>query len=70
MRHVYKLDGVDCANCALKLEEKIKKIDGVKDASLNFMTLKLTIDFDPSKFDKLKEVCANFEDGVTLKRIG
>ena len=44
MKKVYKIE-VDCPNCALKLEESIKKLDGVENASVNFMALKLTVDF-------------------------
>lgn len=44
MKKVYKIE-VDCPNCAMKVEDKIKKIDGVADASVNFMSLKLTVDF-------------------------
>ena len=44
MKKVYKIE-VDCPNCALKVEESIKKLVGVLDASVNFMALKLTVDF-------------------------
>ena len=43
MKKVYKIE-VDCPNCALKVEECIKKLEGVLDASVNFMALKLTVD--------------------------
>ncbi len=43
MRKSYKLDEIDCANCALKLEDAIKKVDGVDDVRVNFMTQKLTL---------------------------
>jgi len=50
---------VDCANCAAKVENAVKKIDGVKDASVNFMTQKLVLDADDERFDEiLKEVVA------------
>ena len=44
MKKVYKIE-VDCPNCALKVEDAIKKIEGVQDASVNFMALKLSVDF-------------------------
>ncbi len=44
MRKTYKVE-VDCANCAAKMEEAVKATEGVKDASLSFMTLKLRVDF-------------------------
>ena len=51
MKKVYKLENLDCANCAAKMENAIKKIDGVKDASVSFMTQKLTIEAEDSLFD-------------------
>ena len=48
---------VDCANCAAKVEAAVKKIDGVNDATVSFMTQKLTLDADDARFDEiLKEV--------------
>lgn len=44
MEKTYKIE-VDCPNCAMKVEEKIKKLDGIVDASINFMALKLTVEF-------------------------
>ena len=50
---------VDCANCAAKVEEAVKKIDGVNDATVNFMAQKLVLDADDARFDEiLKEVQA------------
>ncbi len=45
MKKTYKID-VDCANCANKMEEAAKKTEGVKDASVNFMALKMKIEFE------------------------
>lgn len=45
MKKTYKID-VDCANCANKMEEATKKTEGVKDAVVNFMTLKMTVEFE------------------------
>lgn len=45
MKKSYKID-VDCANCAAKMEEAAKKTDGVKDATVNFMMLKMNVEFD------------------------
>lgn len=39
----YKVEGLDCANCASKIEEKIKKIDGIEDANLSYLTEKLKL---------------------------
>lgn len=51
MRKSFKLDEIDCANCALKLEDAIKKVDGVDDAKVNFMTQKLTLEAEDARFD-------------------
>jgi len=45
MTKTYKID-VDCANCANKMEEAAKKTEGVKNAVVNFMTLKMKVEFD------------------------
>lgn len=45
MKKTYKVD-VDCANCAAKMEEAVKNTEGVKDATLSFMTLKLKVEFE------------------------
>ena len=65
MKKKFKLQDLDCENCAAKMEEAIKKIDGVNDASVNFMMQKMTIDADDSKFDDIMKevvtVCAKVE---------
>ena len=45
MKKTYKIE-VDCAACALNMEEAAKKTPGVKDCSVSFMTLKMKVDFD------------------------
>ena len=45
MKKIYKID-VDCANCANKMEDAAKKTAGVKDAVVNFMTLKMSVEFE------------------------
>ena len=45
MKKTYNIE-VDCANCANKMELEAKKTDGVKDASVNFMTLKMKVEFE------------------------
>ena len=59
MKKKFKLIDLDCANCAAKMEEGIKKISGVKDASVSFMTQKLVLEADDDRFDEImKEVVA------------
>ena len=46
---------IDCANCAEKVTEAIKKIDGVNDVSINFLTQKFKLDADDERFDEILE---------------
>jgi copper chaperone CopZ len=55
MKKTYKLIDLDCANCARKMEEAINKLDGVNAATVSFMTQKLTIDADDSRFDQIMD---------------
>ena len=72
MRKVYKLDNLDCANCAAKMEDAIKKIDGVKNASMRFMTQKLVIEADEDRMESILEqavaVCKKIEPDMTILR--
>ena len=52
MKKTYKCE-VDCANCAAKMEDAIKKIDGVTNARVNFMTQKLTLEAADDKYDEI-----------------
>lgn len=60
MKKSYKID-VDCANCANKMEDAAKKTNGVKNASVNFMALKMNVEFDDGADHKsvMKDVLAN-----------
>lgn len=59
MKKKFKMENLDCANCAAKMENAIKKIEGVVDANMSFMTQKLTIEADDDRFDDImKEVAA------------
>lgn len=59
MKKRFKLQDLDCANCAAKMEDAIKKLEGVTDASVSFMTQKMTIEADDKRFDEImKEVIA------------
>lgn len=55
MKKKYKLEDLDCANCAAKMEEAINKIDGVNEASVSFLTEKLIIDAEDEKFEAVLE---------------
>lgn len=57
MKKKFELEDLDCANCARKMEDAIRKIDGVNDINISFMAQKLTIDADDDRFDEImKEV--------------
>ena len=60
MKKTYKID-VDCANCANKMEEATKNTKGVKNAVVNFMTLKMTVEFEDGVNEKevMNEVVKN-----------
>lgn len=53
MKKTFELEELDCAHCAAKMEEAIKKIDGVISASISFMSQKLTLEADEKDFDKI-----------------
>ena len=65
MKKKFELEDLDCANCAAKMEEAIKKIEGVNDASVSFLQQKMTIDADDARFDAIMKevvkVCAKVE---------
>ena len=55
MKKKFKLQDLDCANCAAKMEDAIKKIPGVNDANVSFMMQKMTVDAEDDKFDAIME---------------
>ena len=64
MKKKFKLEDLDCANCAAKMEDGIKKIDGVTSASVSFMTQKLVIEADDARFDEIMKVVVGVCDKV------
>ncbi len=55
MRKSFKLDEIDCANCARKLQDELARLDGVDAVSVNFMTQKLTLSAADERFDEVLE---------------
>ena len=53
MKKVFKMQELDCANCAAKMEEAIRKIPGVEHAAMNFMTPTLTLEAAEADFDRV-----------------
>ena len=72
MRKTFKLQDLDCANCAAKMEKAIKSIDGVKSASISFMTQKLVIEADDDCFDAVldeaQRACSKIEPDCVILR--
>ena len=70
MKKTYKID-VDCANCANKMEQAAKETAGVKDATVNFMMLKMIVEFEDGQNPKavMKDVlknCKKVEDDCEI----
>lgn len=55
MKKIFKLEDLDCANCANKIEEKIREIKGVKNVSVSFMAQKLSLEAPDELFEKILE---------------
>ncbi len=72
MKKKFKMEDLDCANCAAKMEALIKKIPGVHDASMNFLTQKLTLDAEDERFDEILEeaqkCCDKVDKGCRIVR--
>lgn len=70
MKKVFKLQDLDCANCAKKMEDAINKLDGVESATVSFISQKLTITADDARFDDImKQVvkeCSKVEPDCTI----
>lgn len=72
MKKKFKLVDLDCANCAAKMEGAIKKIDGVNDSTVSFLTQKLTLDAEDARFeavlDEVVRVCKKVEPDCQIVR--
>ena len=72
MRKSFKLDEIDCANCANKLQDAIARLDGVEEVSVNFMTQKLTLTAADERFDdvldRLVALAADIEPDCEIVR--
>jgi len=70
MKKTYKIE-VDCANCALKMEEAAKSVTGVADATVSFMTQKMNVDFEDGAdeaavMQKVVKACKKVEDDCEI----
>ena len=71
MKKKFQLVDSDCANCAAKMEDAIKKIDGVQNASVSFIMQKMTIEAEENRFDEIMKevvaVCKRIEPDCTVQ---
>ena len=71
MKKVIQMQDLDCANCAAKMEDGIRKIDGVISVSINFMSQKMILEVADGKFDevitKIKATIKKIEPDCKLK---
>ena len=72
MKKIFKLEKVDCANCASELERAIQKLEGVNNVTVNFMTTKMNLDLDDKNSDitieEIKKLINKIEPDVTIKK--
>lgn len=69
MKQTFRITGLDCANCASKLERRLAKLPGVTDVSLNFFTGKLSLEADENLTDSIIQTAEAFEYGIRVTRI-
>ncbi len=69
----YRFSGIDCANCAAKLERALGKIDGVKMVSVQFMTQKLRLEIEDGRettvLEEVAAVCRKLQPRMTVKAV-
>ncbi|MEG1849895.1 MAG: cation transporter, partial [Oscillospiraceae bacterium] len=70
MKKQWKLTDLDCAACAAKMEEAIRRIPGVTGANVNFITQRMTVDADDARFDEITReivrVCKRIEPDCVI----
>ena len=70
MKKEFKLEGLDCAHCATKIEEKVSKLEGVKSVVINFMTTKMTLESVDENIadvvEKVKKLINEVEPDVNM----
>lgn len=73
MKQTFLLEGLDCANCAAKIEKAVNALDGISNASVNFMTTKMVIETVTDEMDEIfksvKKTVKKTEPDVTLKPV-
>ncbi len=70
MKKKFKMENLDCANCAAKMEDLIRQIPGVREANMNFMTQKLSLDAEDEHFDEIlaeaQKCCDRVDKGCRI----
>ena len=70
MQKVFRLEGLDCAHCAAKIEERVSKLEGVKSVVINFMTTKMTLESIDENIgevvEKVKKLINEIEPDVNM----
>lgn len=70
MKKVFVMENLDCANCAAKMEDAVRRIEGVTDVSVNFIAQKMTLEAPDDIFDKVVKaavkVCRKVEPDCTV----
>ena len=70
MKFKYKIEGVDCPNCAAKLAAKMAKVEGVDKAGINFLLERLTVESELEEsawIDAIKKVARDFDSSIVIK---
>ena len=71
MKKTFKLEDLDCANCAAKMECAVAKLEGVKSAEVSFLTQKMTIEAEEADFDRIMKqavkVCKKVEPDCRIE---
>lgn len=72
MKKIYRMEELDCANCAAKMEQGIRALPGVREAHVNFLSQKLTIEAEDEGFealmDQVVKVCRKIEPDCVIRR--
>lgn len=72
MKKTFRLEGLDCANCAAKIEKAVNDLAGVKEATVNFMTTKLIIEGEedsmPKIIEEAEKIVKKIEPGTIMKK--
>mgnify|MGYP001408504983 CR=1 FL=1 len=72
MKKTFRLQGLECANCAAKMEKDINGLNGVKEATINFLTSKMVIEAEDERMDDIiasaEKIIKKYEPGVVIKK--